>query len=335
MKQLLRQWGICWLMASACTSALAVDRHAPSGKPELVRRLRALSPEAKWFERPAIRLGFDAHHPQGLVKVGHSFYLSSVEVLRKPEAIDPGRGGFDRGPGQGVGHLFRFDHNGFLKEDLRLGEGTSYHPGGMDFDGRNLWVPVAEYRPRGASVVYRISLDPLRSEKVFNYPDHIGAVAFDPMTRELHGFSWGSRNFYRWRIPRRGRIRDAEISPMALRRPNPSFYIDYQDCKWIGDGLMVCSGLRSYPNVATGGPVFSLGGIDLVQPSIPGPVHQIPVIRRSDSGRVITQNAFWVESVPGGLRFWFVPDDGPSLVRVFDVSIDLKDSAVPAAPGRR
>jgi len=22
-----------------------------------------------------------------------------------------------------------------------------YHPGGIDFDGVNIWVPVAEYRP--------------------------------------------------------------------------------------------------------------------------------------------------------------------------------------------
>ena len=104
----------------------------------------------------------------------------------------------------------------------------------------------------------------------------------------------------------------------------------------IGDGSGSFGVPRLTPEVFDIGiDVGADGTIDLVQPSTPGPVHQVPVIRRSDSGRVITQNAFWVESVPEGLRFWFVPDDGPSLVRVFDVSIDLKDSAVPAAPGRR
>ena len=35
-----------------------------------------------------------------------------------------------------------------------------YHPGGIDYDGRHIWVSVAEYRPNSRSIVYRI--DPER-----------------------------------------------------------------------------------------------------------------------------------------------------------------------------
>ena len=31
-----------------------------------------------------------------------------------------------------------------------------YHPGGIDYDGRHIWVPVAEYRPNSRSIIYRV-----------------------------------------------------------------------------------------------------------------------------------------------------------------------------------
>ena len=53
--------------------------------------------------------------------------------------------------GRGQGWLFRMSPQGELLGQAKLGEGPIYHAGGLDFDGRHLWVPVAEYRPGGAS----------------------------------------------------------------------------------------------------------------------------------------------------------------------------------------
>ena len=295
---------------------------SPTGRgSELALRIRQLTPETHWLERPALALRFDAHHPQGLVRVGDTFYLSSVEVTRRPKALSPPKDGFDRDPGEGVGHLFRFDQTGQQTGDLILGQGSIYHPGGIDFDGQCIWVPVAEYRPRSRSKIYRIHLNPLGSTEIFSFADHIGAVAFDPAARVLHGMSWGSRDFYAWRVPEIGAITDALVGPGILRRRNPSFYIDYQDCHWIGDGQMICGGLRSRPGRPGAGGEDSVGGIELVEADVPQPVFQLPVDRRNPSGRVLTQNAFWVELSLDGLRFWFVPDDGRSLVRIFDVPL--------------
>jgi hypothetical protein len=91
----------------------------------------------------------------GMVKIGDSFFVSSVEVTtptrRFPEPID----GHDRDTGKGIGHLFQIDSKGGLVNDLKLVAGDAYHPGGIDYDGRHIWVSLAEYRPNSHSVIYR------------------------------------------------------------------------------------------------------------------------------------------------------------------------------------
>jgi hypothetical protein len=328
----LRSLGLA-VVLSGVLPLLGEDASA-QGRSQVAAGIRALSPESTWIELPPIRLRFDAHHPQGMVRVGDYFYLSAVEVTRRPQRSETPGAKFDRDPGIGVGHLFRFAPDGSLDSDLRLGEGTIYHPGGIDFDGHHIWVPVAEYRPRGSSIVYRVTPDPFVQSAVFRFADHIGAVAYDPVAKELHGVNWGSREFYRWKLPERGPVSDAEQPSGGLGRRNPAFYVDYQDCKWLGDGMMACCGLRTYGDDSSLGSGFPLGGIELVEARIPRPLHQVPVLRRSPSGRVLTQNAFWVEAVLGGLRFWFAPDDGRSVVRVFEVRTDREDPAVRGATGR-
>ena len=100
-------------------------------------------------------MAFPAHHPQGLVKIGDRLFFSSVEVTTPPRRGAGGEG-FDCDTGRGVGHLFEATMDGRLVADVVLGEGTMYHPGGIDFDGRDIWVPVAEYRPNSRSIVYRV-----------------------------------------------------------------------------------------------------------------------------------------------------------------------------------
>jgi hypothetical protein len=316
---------VVMLAASLLSDNLAADTSAAGAAPdrgaELALRIGALTPQTPWVESAPLNLKFDAHHPQGLVKVGETFFLSSVQVVRRPKALPAPEDGFDRDPGQGVGHLFRFNRDGRLTGELQLGEGTIYHPGGIDSDGEFLWVPVAEYRPLGRSKIYRIHMDSLRATEVFSFGDHIGAVAFDSVSRVLHGVSWGSRHFYSWRIPESGPVTDASIDPLLLRRRNTSYHIDYQDCHWIGHGKVICSGLRSRTGQQGSGAVDAVGGIELVEAAIPRPLFQLPVDRKSPSGRLLTQNAFWVEPAPSGLRFWFIPDDGRATVRIFDVPV--------------
>ncbi|MFZ9854160.1 MAG: DUF6454 family protein [Limisphaerales bacterium] len=313
---------IALLVVGWVVSGAGAEPVVDADRRTLAARFQKVASETPWLERPSVPLTFDAHHPQGLVKVGDHFYLSTVEILKRPEIWSPPRDGFDRGVGEGVGHLMRFDSHGSLVADLRLGEGAIYHPGGIDFDGEHLWVPVAQYRPGGHSRIYRVSVPSFEALEVFRFPDHIGAVAYDRRSRVLHGVSWGSRFFYRWRIPEHGPVEDALKNPEDLRRPNPSFYIDYQDCKWLGAGLVVCSGVRTYAKPPGASTAFALGGIEIVDIEALRPVHQVPVEHWSPSGRVLSQNAFWWEPIDRGLRLSFVPDDGRSAVRIFDLRVE-------------
>ncbi|MGY4765623.1 DUF6454 family protein [Kribbella sp. CWNU-51] len=74
--------------------------------------------------------------------------------MKYPVPVD----GYDRTPGKGIGHLFVIDRQGNLKKDIRLGEGTAYHPGGIDYDGQNVWVPAAggtsDKKPRPGTCHY-------------------------------------------------------------------------------------------------------------------------------------------------------------------------------------
>src|SRR4029450_12070730 len=97
---------------------------------------------------------------------------------RYPKPID----GYDRSPGKGIGHLLVLDRNGTLLKILTLGEGTIYHPGGIDYDGESVWVPVAEYRPNSKAIVYTIDPATWQVSERFRVADHVGGVIRDRVT---------------------------------------------------------------------------------------------------------------------------------------------------------
>ena len=188
-------------------------------------RVATLTRASSWTLERAIPMAFPAHHPQGLVKIGDRLFFSSVEVTTPPRR-GAGGDGFDRDTGRGVGHLFEATMDGRLVADVVLGEGTMYHPGGIDFDGRDIWVPVAEYRPNSRSIVYRVDPATRKAVEVFRFGDHLGGVACNTDDHTLHAVSWGSRWIYRFALDgvgapdERGRAarHAARQEPVALRR---------------------------------------------------------------------------------------------------------------------
>jgi Family of unknown function (DUF6454) len=94
--------------------------------------------------------------------------------------------------------LFAFNKQGELLKDIQLGEGIIYHPGGIAFDGKSIWVPVAEYRPNSHSIVYKVNYETMKVEEAFRVNDHIGGIVHDAQSGKLIGVSWGSRKFHEW-----------------------------------------------------------------------------------------------------------------------------------------
>jgi len=303
----------------AFAGVVAISICVPADDRDVVaQRVLLLTRDSVWRQVASVPMQFRTFHPQGMVKIGDVFFVSSVEVrvppLRFPTPVD----GHDRDTGEGVGHLFKIEANGRLVADLRLSETSMYHPGGIDFDGQSIWVPVAEYRPDSRAVVYAVDPTTMKPREVFRYADHIGAIVHDPMTRTVVGVSWGSRRFYRWTMDADGHVTNANVAPRILGVANPSHYIDYQDCKFMGAARMLCSGVAEL-RTSIGG-IFRLGGIDLVSVIDARPIHQVPVPLWTSGGLDMTHNPVWIEAAGNGLRAYFMPEDDRSTMYVYEVS---------------
>src|SRR4051794_10576824 len=72
--------------------------HAAQENPRftLADRVTLLTRDASWTLVASIPIRFRTFHPQGMVKIGQAFFVSSVEVQ-------------DRAAGRGTGHLFQID----------------------------------------------------------------------------------------------------------------------------------------------------------------------------------------------------------------------------------
>jgi hypothetical protein len=256
-----------------------------------------------------------------MVRINSETFFTSVEILRPTQRYPQPVEGFDRDAGEGHGHLFQISDAGALKSDIPLGEGDIYHPGGLDFDGRWLWIPVAEYRPNSRSIIYRVDPVTLAVSEAFRVADHIGAVAVDRKTHALIGVSWGGGRIYRWPLQSDGSVAPADLMapPVGTKRAH---YTDWQDCHGLADRRMLCAGLATYkrPDDTSS---FSLGGVELIDLATLRPLWQTPVQLWSPSGRSMLQNPAWFEPTSTGLRAWFMPDDDHSTLYTFDVDLPL------------
>ena len=190
----------------------------------VAERVRLLSRTSAWTRVAAVPIRFRTFHPQGMVKIGEAFFVSSVEVRMPTKRFTKPVNGYDRDAGAGVGHLFKIEQHGNLLGSMTLAEGDAYHPGGIDYDGRHIWVPVSEYRPDSHSIIYKVDPATMKPIEVFRFPDSIGAIVHNTDDRTLHGVSWGSRRFYRWTMDRRTRDerrratgKPADTQPFPLR----------------------------------------------------------------------------------------------------------------------
>jgi Family of unknown function (DUF6454) len=288
---------------------------------ELVaERIQKLTRAVRWPPLATIPINFKTHHPQGMVKIGDTFFVSSVEITVPTKRFPEPKDGYDRDTGQGVGHLFKIDAKGNLLGSVKVGEGAMYHPGGIDYDGHHIWVAVAEYRPNSRAIIYRVDPQAMTATEVFRFGDHIGGIVHNTDDKTLHGVSWGSRRFYKWTLGGDGKVTNADTPPDTLRVPNRAHYIDYQDCHYLGGRRMLCSGLNNYRLVADG-PVFPLGGWEIVDLRTDQAVYQVPVELWSPSGKPMTQNPFWVEATESGLRAYFMPDDDNSTLFVYETAV--------------
>lgn len=78
------------------------------------------------------------------------------------------------------------------------------HPGGLQFDGERLWIPISESQRGGRTLVRAYSLKSLVPgksapfEREFTVEDHIGALAVFSDRQLMLGANWDTEKVYIW-----------------------------------------------------------------------------------------------------------------------------------------
>lgn len=294
--------------------------HALSDAQQIIPLFLNLSRTTTWTSIANISLKADTFEPEGLLRLGTDRYLLSCGEYTLPTQkyppSDPIQNGTDRTPGAGYAHLIMFDSGGTLVADASISrrDTLEYHNGGIDWDGERVWGVLGQYRPNTSATVYTADAGTLEARSVVWHGDHLGAVAVEPVAghkrhggRRITSLNWGGRTASIFQVP--------ESDACVTRRPrevtNPSHFVDYQDCKYLGPWssrtLMLCSGVASLDEK------YSLGGVALVDIDTMQPVAEVPVPLRSEAGVRMTQNPVDVSVHDGRLRFYWVPDQHSTL----------------------
>jgi hypothetical protein len=286
---------------------------------QIARLFEHVTRNTTWKLVDSVRLQAETWHTEGIVKLGDRWIVSSVQVTEPTVKYPDGQiiDGTDRTPGAGFGHLMSFDADGTLLSDrvLNAPGALEYHPGGLDYDGRSVWVTLAQYRPNSSSTFLRVDPPTLAATPLLHAHDHFGGVVNDTIRHRLVTLNWGSRAASSWRIPRRSWV-DGFTQPLSVAR-NPSHFVDYQDCKYLGrvpdhrHPLALCGGITQYGTL-------QLGGVALLDTETLHPVWEVPITTLSPAGNVITRNPIDVDVVDGKLRLYLAPDDDATTVFTYE-----------------
>ncbi|WP_138417518.1 DUF6454 family protein [Sinomonas gamaensis] len=287
--------------AQAAPPAPAADHHEVSTT--LADDFGAVDRNTNWQLTSKLKLNYPTYHTEGLAFTADHIFLSAVQIIEPTQKYPTPQGGYDRTPGKGIGHLFVMDKAGNLQKDITLGEGDMYHPGGIDFDGTNVWVPVAQYRPNSSAIIYRVDANTLDVNKQFEVADHFGGIVMDKQTGHLVGNTWGSRRFAEW---------DLQGKQLASWE-NPNYFIDYQDCQYVPNSKMLCGGVTNLPQTpAAGGAnsTYELGGMAMIDLNSHEVTRDVPFQKWSTAGHVATRNPFKMTADGDHLTLKVAPDNG-------------------------
>ena len=293
----------CALLVGGATSAVAATGHERRQEGTLARDFAAVDRNTAWTQVDKMKLDFPTYHTEGLAVTPNHLFLSTVQITEPTRKYPTPVDGYDRTPGKGIGHLFVMDRQGHLQKDITLGEGDMYHPGGISYDGTDVWVPVAQYRPNSSTIIYRVDAESLAVHKQFGVNDHIGGIVRDATNGHLVGNNWGSRRFYEWTAGGK-QVRSWD---------NNSFFTDYQDCQYVASAKMICGGITNLPQTPSAGgdnATYELGGISMIDLRSHNILREVPFQKWSSAGHVMTRNPLKLAASGNQLTLWAAPDNG-------------------------
>lgn len=299
---------------------------ASSQGEEIIRQFTQLSRTTTFKLVQTIPFEGTTFEPEGLVRLGDNrFFVSSGEYTEptvKYSANDTVYiNGTDRTAGAGFGHMLVFDGQGHRIADASITEPGSieYHNGGIDYDGTYIWATLAQYRPNSTATLVRMDPNTLEPETLLRVADHQGGAVHDIAGGAVLTLNWGSRAARTWDL----RYRFAAVPEFATAQAevvNPSFWADYQDCKYLGRSMrfsgrpvMVCCGITSLYGT-------NIGGVALVDMVSMAPLWEVPLTMVTEAGNLVTKNPMDVAVVEGKMRFYFLPDEFNSTLYVYEAA---------------
>lgn len=298
--------------------------HAASDGERIIELFQHLGRTTIWKSIANITMQGDTFEPEGMVRLGKDrFIVSCGEYTESTKKYGKIINGTDRTAGQGFGHLIVFDGRGARVADATITKAgdLEYHNGGIDYDGQFIWGTIAQYRPNTTAYVYKAVPHSLKPTTVLHYNDHLGGVVHDTRDSKITCLNWGSRNASSWDVKHFRPGCGKPTKPGKVVR-NPSYFVDYQDCKWLGHSkfyggksVMLCSGVATIGN-------YNLGGIALVDVDTMVPLAEVPIALESALGARMTQNPVDVSVEEGKLRFYWMPDQRNSTLYVYEAQPD-------------
>jgi hypothetical protein len=306
-----------------------------SGADAIVEQFSRLGRSTRWALAQRIALEGPAFEPEGLARLGPDrLVVSAGEYTERPARYPDGRpdaGGNDRTAGAGFAHLIVFDGAGGRVADATLtGAGeTEYHNGGIDYDGRHIWATLSEYRPNSTATVVKVDPATLVPAALWRVRDHQGGVVHDPRTGNVTTLNWGSREASLWCLGDEHEPLPEFTTPKA-RVKNPSHWIDYQDCKFLGQSkryggrnLMICSGIADIGGEQGQQEKVRVGGVAIVDMLTMVPLMEVPIPMVTENGTAMAKNPFDVAVVDGKMRFYFLPEEDKSTLYVYEALEDV------------
>lgn len=260
-----------------------------------------------------ISLQGTTHEPEGLLRLGADRYILSTGEWTSPRLTHPNG---TTSPGSGFAHLMVYTGNGTLIADASVSalDAPEYHNGGIDYDGTSIWGVLSPYFPSTSGTVYAADPSTLLPKTILHHSDHLGTLSINPLSKTITALNWGSRIAATFKIPS-----SCRTQPFVTSVKNPSHFIDYQDCKFLGPWeshtLMLCSGVNNLNHE------YNLGGIALVDINSMLAIAEIPITLESSRGVRMTQNPMDVSVEDGRLRFYWVPDQQDSTLYIYEAQL--------------
>ena len=314
MKRSLQCLTACFLLGAAPV-AHAADSKAAAAAEQVTKLTRGTT----WKQVEAVPINFLTHHPQGMVKIGDTLFVSSVEIKEPTEALSA------------AGRRLRPRHGRGRRASVQ--DRSEGQPRRRTHPRRRVDLSSGRHRLRR-----QVHLGPGRRVPAQQPRDHLSgrsgdhegrprcsasrtmsaAIVHNTDDNSLHGVSWGSRRFYRWTLGRGWQADQcgdaageaAHAQHLALSRlPGLQIRRQQPDAVHRRDG-----DAGQTPEA----PPFRLGGVDLVDLADGRPIFQAPVLLWTPSGMDMTHNPVWIEPSDAGLRGYFMPEDDKSTLYIYD-----------------